>query len=58
MGGYFSECSWKGKKFLWKTMILQLYQTLKKEKRKKNQQTVTYLLYILKTFKGFKDKLH
>lgn len=30
----------------------------KKEKRKKNQQTVTYLLYILKTFKGFKDKLH
>lgn len=28
------------------------------KKEKKKNKTVTYLLYILKTFKGFKDKLH
>lgn len=26
--------------------------------KKKEKKPVTYLLYILKTFKGFKDKLH
>ena len=57
MGGYSSECSWKGKKFLWKPRycsFIQVREKKKKGKKKKKKQTVTYLLYILKRLKVLK----
>lgn len=48
----------KGQEVPVKTMILQLYQSLKNKKEKKNETNCNISLIYIKTFKGFKDKLH